>query len=55
MEPPKLEKMVTARQTVWQVTYAGMTRQFKRDYEATAFYYHLCECYVLQLAQRKYQ
>ena len=55
MKPPKLEKMVTAKGGVWQVTYAGMTRCFKRDYEATAFYYHLCECYVLQLAQRKYQ
>jgi hypothetical protein len=55
MQLPKLEKMVTGRDTVWQVTYAGVTRQFGRDYEATAFYYHLCECYVLQLAQRKYQ
>jgi hypothetical protein len=55
MQPPKLEKMVTAKETVWEVTYAGMTRRFKRDYEATAFYYHLRECYVLHLAQRKYQ
>lgn len=55
MQTPKLEKMVTGRDTVWEVTYAGMTRRFKRDYEATAFYYHLSECYVLQLAQRKYQ
>ena len=55
MQPPKLEKMVTGRDTVWEVTYVGMKRRFKRDYEATAFYCHLCECYVLQLAQRKYQ
>jgi hypothetical protein len=55
MQPPKLEKMVTGRDTVWEVAYAGMTRRFKRDHEATAFYYRLCECYVLQLAQRKYQ
>jgi len=55
MKPPKLEKMVTSNGIVWEITYAGMTRQFGRDYEATAFYYHLCECYVLQLAQHKYQ
>jgi len=49
MKPPKLEKMVTPQGMRWYVDYAGMTREFKKDYDAMQFYYHVCECYVLSL------
>ena len=53
MRPPKLEKIVTDKGTIYRVTYAGMAKDHKHDYQATSLYWHLSQCYVLNLANKR--
>jgi hypothetical protein len=53
MQPPKLEKIVTREGIIYRVTYAGMVKDHKRDWQATNFYWHLCQCYVLNLVNKR--
>jgi len=55
MKAPKLEKIVTDVGILYRVTYAGMVKDHKHDWQATSLYWHLYECYVLNLAARRYQ
>ena len=54
MQPPKLEKTVTSNGVRWRVCYLGMCREFQKDWAATAFYEHVCDCYVTELASKKH-
>lgn len=54
MQPPKLEKIVRDNRISWRVCYLGMCRDFQKDWAASAFYQHVCDCYVAELANRKH-
>lgn len=41
MLEPKLERIVVDKQTIWRVTYAGMSRDFDSDWQATGFLHNL--------------
>lgn len=55
MKAPKLEKIITDAGILYRVTYAGMVKDHKHDWQATNLYWHLCECYVLDLAAKRRQ
>lgn len=41
MPEPKLERIVVNEQVIWRVTYAGMSRDFDSDWQATGFFHDL--------------
>jgi hypothetical protein len=41
MPEPKLERIFVEKQTIWRVSYLGMVRDFKTDWEATGFFHDL--------------
>ena len=45
MQPPKLEKIETGK-TAWRLTIAGMTRDYKHDWQAKDHYRLACTLYL---------
>lgn len=37
MEPPKLERIETNEGEIWRVTYAGMVREHRQEWQARVF------------------
>lgn len=52
MEPPRLEKIMTADGLVYRITYAGMCKEHKQDWQAEWHYRQACDMYVQNLATR---
>lgn len=38
MPPPTLERIDTPHGVIWRVTYAGMVREHRQDWQAFTFY-----------------
>jgi hypothetical protein len=53
MEPPRLEKIMTAEGIVYRITYAGMVKEHKQDWQAEWHYRQACDMYVQNLATRR--
>lgn len=53
MQPPQIEQIVRDDGTkVWRVTYAGMVKEHRQDWQADWHYRQACEIYVQQIATR---
>ena len=48
MQPPKLERIETNEGTIWRVTYAGMVREHRQEWQARVFLQQ-----ALQMAARE--
>ena len=53
MHPPQIEQITKADGSkIWRVTYAGMIKEHRQDWQAEWHYRQACEMYVQQLAQK---
>lgn len=45
MQPPKLELIDTANEKIWRVTYAGMIKEHRQEWQARVFYEQAIQLY----------
>lgn len=52
MNPPRLERVVTAEGCEWRIHYAGMIKVHRQEWQAMWYYRQVCDAYVQSLADR---
>lgn len=52
MKPPTLELINTKNGDVWRVTYAGMIKEHRQEWQARVFYEQALQLYSRRLKRR---